>query len=358
MSAIIDLVRPEIRNLRPYRSARFETGLVRLNANETPWRPPGDDSAGGLNHYPEPRPELLTRRLAAHYGVGPESLLVTRGSSEAIDVLIRCFCRAGRDEVVICPPTFGMYEVYAQVQGAAIRAVPLVAEHGFALDVEAIVDGWREGTRLVFVCSPNNPTGNRVPADRLSELAAGIAGRGLVVVDGAYTEFADEDPTTALLAESENIVVLRTLSKAAGLAAVRCGAALGHPVVIDHLNRILPPFSYPTPSQDAALACLDESFAAELRRRIGIVRTERERLAARLAARDDVRRVWRSETNFVLIEAADPKHFVAAAHQGGVLVRDFSWDNWLANAIRITVGTPEQNDQLLAALDGDTMVGP
>jgi len=136
--SVTALVRPEIREMRPYRSAQFEAGLVRLNANENPWRPVGDDSSTGLNWYPEPRPFALSAALAAHYGVPAERLLVTRGSSEAIDVVIRAFCRAGQDEVVICPPTFGMYETYAQIQGAGIRRVPLLRERGYAEIVPVI----------------------------------------------------------------------------------------------------------------------------------------------------------------------------------------------------------------------------
>jgi histidinol-phosphate aminotransferase len=348
--SVIDLVRPEIRNLRPYRSARFEEGLVRLNANETPWRPPGDVSASGLNSYPEPRPETLARRLAEYYGVPREQLLVTRGSSEAIDLLIRCFCAAGRDQILICPPTFGMYEVYAQVQGAKVKSVPLLADQGFELDLGGIQNAWTDTTKMIFVCSPNNPTGNRITDDQLIELCDALQGRGVVIVDAAYVEFADTDPTGMLLGRFDNVIVLRTLSKAAGLAGIRCGAALGPAPVIDMLNRILAPFCYPTPSQDAALASLDKQFHSELTARIETIRRERKRLSIELNNRPDVRQVWPSEANFLLIEAEDPKRFVTAARDGGVLVRDFSWDPWLNNAIRITVGDADQNNQLLRAL--------
>lgn len=352
MNALLDLARPEIRELRPYRSAQFQAGLLRLNANESPWRPAGDRTEAGLNRYPEPRPTRLAAALAGRYGVDPENLLVTRGSSEAIDLLIRCFCRAGRDQVIICPPTFGMYEVYAQVQGAEVVPVPLRRDAGFALDIPAIDAAWSETTKLVFVCSPNNPTGNCMAAADLEALCRLTAGRGLVVIDGAYAEFAATDPTPALREAFEHVVVLRTLSKAAGLAGARCGVALAAPAVIDLLGCILPPFSYPAPAEEAVMTWLggaDDGTAG-----IGRIRAERDRLAEVLDARPEIRRVWPSDANFLLVEADNAGQLVENARRGGVLLRDFSWDPYLANGIRITVGSPEQNARLLAALDGRT----
>jgi histidinol-phosphate aminotransferase len=351
MSAILNLVRPEIRELRPYVAAQFEAGMLRLNANETPWPPPGDHSAEGLNHYPEIRPVRLTRHLADHYGLQPEQLLVTRGSSEAIDLLVRCFCRATQDDIVICPPTFGMYEVYAQLQSAGTIHVPLLKAEGYALDVEAIKRAWSARCKLLFICSPNNPTGNRVPTAQIDELCEFLGGRGLVVVDAAYVEFANEDPTAGLLQRHENVAILRTLSKALGLAGIRCGAVAASPAVIGILGCILPPYSYPTPSQDAALACLDPAFRGELNKRTATLRTERERLATQIGQLPNVTKVWPSEANFLLVETSAPAQLVTAAKSGGVLIRDFSWDPFTKNCLRVTVGNTAQNDQLLAALN-------
>jgi len=346
------LARPEILELRPYRAATYEEGLVRLNANETPWRPPGDESAEGLNHYPEIRPATLTGQLAELYGVDAGQVLVTRGSSEAIDLIIRCFCRPGRDDVLICPPTFGMYEVYAQVQGAGIVSVPLAADNGFAFEVDAVLDVWTERTKLAFVCSPNNPTGTSVPTGELVRLASALRGRGIVVVDGAYLEFADNDPTQELLEACNNIIVLRTLSKALGLAGIRCGAALAAPAVIDLIGCILPPYSYPTPCQNAALACLAPENRSELHDRAKTLREERERVAGTLQDMAGIERVWPSAANFLLVRASEPQQIVAAAKRGGFLIRDFSWDPHTRNCLRITIGSPDQNDRLLEALTG------
>lgn len=347
--SIAGLIRPEIRRLRPYRSAEFEQGLIRLNANETPWRPAGDTTKCGLNRYPEPRPFTLSARLAAHYGVAPEQLLVTRGSSEAIDVLIRGFCRAGQDEILICPPTFGMYEVYAAIQGAGVRSVPLCRERGYCLDVAGLAAAWNERIRLLFVCSPNNPTGNCIADADLERVAEMARGHAVIVIDAAYAEFAEQDPTLRLLAQHDHIVVLRTLSKAMGLAGARCGALLGPPEAMELLSRILPPYGFSTLTVEAVERCLRAENRTEFTQRIATIKTERARVARALAGVPAVIRVWPSEANFLLVETRDAAGLVAAAHAGGVLVRDFSWDPWLPGCIRVTIGDAGQNDQLLRA---------
>ena len=353
MSDIRALVRPEIRSLRPYRAAQYADGLVRLNANETPWRPSGDTSERGLNLYPGIRPDALTATLADFYRVAPEQVLVTRGSSEAIDLLVRCFCRPGQDDIVICPPTFGMYEVYAQIQGAGIVSVPLNTEQGYGLNVPAILAAWTERCKLLFVCSPNNPTGNRVPTDQLIELCAALDGKGLIVIDGAYTEFADEDPTIALLERFDNVAILRTLSKALGLAGTRCGALVAAAPVIELTGCILPPYAYSTPCTDAVVAGMAAHSRDERTECTRLVRSERERMGDRLAALECVQTVWPSEANFLLVRVSRPSAVMAAAKDGGILIRDFSQDPYTEGCLRITIGTPEQNDQLLQALSQD-----
>lgn len=352
MSIALELARPEIRNLRPYRAASYEDGLLRLNANEAPWRPLGDTSAGGLNHYPDVRPDALTQALARHYGLPAGQVLVTRGSSEAIDLLIRCFCRPNRDAIIICPPTFGMYAVYAQIQDADIIEVPLLADSGYALDLDGIAAVVSERTKLLFICSPNNPTGNRITTAQIEAACDALAGNGLVVVDAAYTEFADTDPTGALLEQRDDIVVLRTLSKALGLAGARCGAALAAPAIVDLLGCILPPYAYPTPCAEAALAGLADE--AELGARIDSLRAERTRVAESLQTLPGITEVLPSEANFLLVRATDPAGCVAAAKRGGVLIRDFSWDPATPGCLRITIGNRAQNDQLLEALASET----
>ena len=351
MSSLLDLARPEIKALQGYRAAEYEDGLIRLNANETPWPAPGDDYR--LNRYPEERPLTLTKHLAAHYGIDRERVLVTRGSSDAIDLLIRGFCRAGRDEIVICTPTFGMYRVYADIQGAALREVPLVRDRGFALNHQTLIDGWKPESKLLFLCSPNNPTGNRIPDTELDQLCTALAGRGLVVVDAAYIEFADSDPTNWLLQRHDNVVVLRTLSKAFGLAGIRCGALLAQAEIVDLLERVLPPYAFPTLSLATAQRSLTQAGREELDKRIAMLTTERSRLAGELSQLDAVTRVWPSEANFLLTEFKEPERAVTSARQGGVLIRAFNEKAGLNNCMRITVGDTNQNDQLLASLRDD-----
>ncbi len=348
MSALQELFRPELTSLRPYRAAEYAEGHLRLNANETPWRPTGDESAAGLNRYPEVRPTTLTAKLARHYGVAAERLLVTRGSSEGIELLIRATCRTGLDDILICPPTFGMYSAYAQVQGAGIVEVPLRRDDDFALDLPGIEAAWGERCKLLFLCSPNNPTGNSVPASQISALCELLDGRGLVIVDGAYLEFAARDPSRELLDRYPNLVVLRTLSKALGLAGVRCGATLANPAVIDMLARVLPPYSLSTPCTDAVLAALDEAAARQ--RDIDQLIAERQRVAEALTANPRIERVWPSDANFLLVQAGDAERLVSDARQAGVLIRDFSQSSYTPGCVRITISTRADNDRLLEAI--------
>ena len=350
MTSTLDLLRPEIRQLRPYKAADYVGGFIRLNANENPWRPPGDETRDGLNRYPEPRPAELTERLTAFYGLRPGQLLVTRGSSEAIDVLIRAFCRAGQDNILICPPTFGMYEVYAQIQGAGVQQVPLDRSANYSLPVETILREWLPATKLVFVCSPNNPTGNSVPGAAVHRLCAALAGRGLVVLDAAYQEFAGADPLQELLSRHDNLVVLRTLSKGLGLAGVRCGVLIGKSDLIELLGRVLPPYCFPTTSQEAVLRSLTPTASQELADRRGRILAERQRLMTALPSVPGILLVWPSTANFILVESRDAPALVAKARAAGILLRDFSWDPLLPGCVRITVGSPDENDKLLKAL--------
>jgi histidinol-phosphate aminotransferase len=350
-ASVTELARPEIRQLAPYQAASYAEGLVRLNANETPWPAPGSAATGTLNRYPPEKPDALRAALANYYGTAAEQTLVTRGSSEAIDLLIRCFCRAGQDSIVICPPTFGMYRVYADIQGAGVHEVPLQAEHDYALDTDALVRNWPDDARILFICSPNNPTGNRFPTEEIDLIARLLSGRALVVVDSAYTEFGTEDPTLELLNSREfnNLAVLRTLSKAFGLAGARCGALLGPPDLIRMVGCVMPPYAVAQPVIDAVESCLTADARAEVERRVERLRAERTRLATNLAGVPGVERVYPSEANFLLVKTDDASRFIDAARRGGVLIRDFS--SQLPGCVRITVGDAADNDRLLKSLE-------
>ncbi len=360
MSDLLRLARPELRNLRPYTPGAYDAGFIRLNANESPWRTPGDPTERGLNIYPPPRPLALRDQLADYYGIDPAQMLVTRGSSEAIDVLIRGFCSAGRDRILICPPTFDMYRLYAGIQNAGVLAVPQRkprpgTEEGFALDADAVIAALDETVKIVFVCSPNNPTGQSTPKADVERICEAAAGRALVVIDEAYHEFADDD-FLDFRRRFEHVVLLRTLSKFVSLAGVRCGALLADPALVRFSENVLPPYTFPTPSIELVLEALSQDSLTVSRERVALLKAERRRLADALRDAPDVVRVFPSDANFVLVETRDGDRFRATARKGGILVRTFD-DPLLANCVRITVGRPEDNDRLLQAVAGVERVG-
>lgn len=350
--SVLDLARPELRVLKPYSSARMEAGhaAVMLNANESPYAPFAGDALE-LNRYPDPQPAALLQRLAGAYGVGAEQIFVGRGSDEAIDLLVRAFCRAGRDAVLVSPPTFGMYAVAAGIQDAAVVVVPLQAERDFALDVDALLGAARVNpVKLVFVCTPNNPTGGSVPIEKTAGLASALAGRSLVVVDEAYAEFADTPSATALLAGHPNLVVLRTLSKAYGLAGARLGVLIASAEIIGLVRRIMAPYPLPTPCLAAALAAFTPEASAARAEHLAATRAERERLSAALRAHPAVRHVWPSDANFIAFRVDDAKAVWRQLLDRGVIVRDVSHYLGLADCLRVSVGTRAENEAFLAAL--------
>ena len=350
MSWLSDIARPAIRALKPYEHAGWEPGLVRLHANELPWRNETDRSVEGLNRYPEPHPFALSERLGALYGVPGEQVLATRGGDEAIDLLTRCWCSEGQHDVIITPPTFGMYGVCARVQGAGVIAVPLVRERGFALDVAALRAALSPRVRLVYLCSPNNPTGNSMDRATVLALARELEGHALLVVDEAYVEFSTQPSLVADLAGHPALVLLRTLSKAHGLAGARCGALLAQPEVVALLRKVIQPYAVTQLTIEAVFSALAPGPLARSRERIASVLAERTRLATALAALPAVARVWPSDANFLLVEFADAGAALARSHAAGLLVRDFRTAPTLGSALRITIGTREQNDRLLESL--------
>lgn len=352
--SVLELARPEIRAMQPYSSARMEAsgGQVLLNANESAWAPAGDDGLG-CNRYPEPQPAALVDTLAALYGVRREQLLVGRGSDEAIDLLVRAFCRAGEDAILIQPPTFGMYAVCARIQNAGVIEVPLADD--FRLDVDAVLAAVTPAVKLVFVCTPNNPSGQGVPRASIERLLQALAGRALLVVDEAYVEFADQGDSQGasiadLLDRYEHLAVLRTLSKAWALAGARIGSLLAHAEVITLLRRIMPPYPLPLPCVAAALAAFSAAGQDEARRHIASVRAQRERMRAALAALPGVRAVLPSQANFLAVRFNHAGAVQQKLLAAGIVVRDVRRYPNLADALRITIGTPQENARVLAVL--------
>jgi histidinol-phosphate aminotransferase len=349
MSSVLDLARPELRAIAPYVPGAYEPGCIRLNANESPWRAPGDTTERGLNVYPPPRPTLLQEKLAAYYGIDRRQILVTRGSSEAIDVLIRGFCTAGRDKILVCPPTFDMYRLYASIQNAGIVRVPLLADREFALDVDGVLAALEPSVKIVFICSPNNPTGQSMARADVERICRETAGRALVVIDEAYHEFATHGDFLELRNRYEHVVLLRTLSKFVSLAGVRCGLVVAAPELVEFLQVVLPPYTFPTPSIELVAQALSQDSLRVSEERVELLKRERERLSTALRELPDVVRVYPSDANFILVKVRDGRAFREAARRANILVRTFE-DPLVADCVRITIGRPADNDLLLAAV--------
>lgn len=349
----LDWVRPDLRDFAGYSSARRAAleGRIWLNANESPWPNPADAKAH-CQRYPQPQPEALRQALARLYEVDAARLLIGRGSDEAIDLLVRALCRPGRDAVVIAPPVFGMYAVAARLQGAPLVEVPLRdGAQGFMPDLDAMAAAAeRESARVVFLCSPGNPTGEAIALDAIAALATRLAEQALVVVDEAYGEFSAIASATCLLDAHPNLAVLRTLSKAHALAAARIGTLVADPRLITVLRACQAPYPLPTPCVEMALAALTPEALQQVRRRTEQLCAERERLATALAGLPGVRRVYPSQGNFLLLrlDAAQRawEHLLAA----GIVVRDQRAAPQLGDALRISIGSPQENDAVIAAL--------
>ena len=353
MSTASRLLRADLRDFAGYKSARTAAvqGAVWLNANESPQASVADP-AGVLRRYPDPQPAALRGALARLYGVPADALLVTRGSDEGIDLLLRAFCEPGRGAIVIAPPVFGMYAVCARLHGARVVEVPaLDAGDAWRSDLAAMAAAAEStAASLVFVCNPGNPTGEAVPTQAIAALAARLAGRALVVVDGAYAEFADAATDPALLDAHDNLVLLRTLSKAHALAAARIGSVIAAPEVIRLLQRCQAPYPLAQPAADAALAALAPAALARVAEGVAQVRAERTRLRAALHGVPGVRRVYPSQGNFLLVRFDDPQAAYDVLLAAGVVVRDMRAAPGLGDALRISIGTPAQDDAVLAAL--------
>ncbi|HEX8482254.1 MAG TPA: histidinol dehydrogenase [Allosphingosinicella sp.] len=346
------LARPEIPALPEVDIAAnaneaFGSDAIKLDANENPYAPLAQGAlAAGLNRYPEPQPARLRKAMAALYGVAPECLVLTRGADDAIDILVRTFCRAGVDSVAICTPTFSAYAQFARLQGARVVEIPLGPDFDF--DPETFIEAARgePDLKLAFVCAPNNPTGNLVPLSAIDALCAALPDT-IVVIDEAYIEFSEQESAAGRAATNENVVVLRTLSKAYGLAGARVGCAIAHPDTIALLTRALPPYPLPSLSIEAAVSALSPSRRNVHRERIARIKADRERLAALLAESPAVRSVRSGGGNFLFLEVEDPEGLAAKLASLGIRVR--FRPNAAPGGVRLTIGTDSENEAALAA---------
>jgi histidinol-phosphate aminotransferase/imidazoleglycerol-phosphate dehydratase/histidinol-phosphatase len=353
MSWLEELIRPELHSLVPYRSARDEGGgvtpAIAIDANEFPW-PPFSPAAAQWksNRYPQPQPRELVGRLAEIWNVERDSILLCRGSDEGIDTLLRLFCRAGRDQIIICPPTYGMYSVAAAIQGAGILEVPLTDD--WQLDVSAILEACTPAIKLIFIPSPNAPMGHLMARADILTLCMARAGRSLIVVDEAYVEFTSS-PQGLLpeLARCPNLVILRTLSKAHALAGERIGAVIAAPSVIENLRKILAPYPLAQSSIGVALDALGPNGLIQNAQRRRVIISERTRMAELLPASPWIESVFPSVANFLLVRTNNSGKLIRHLRQFGILARDRS--GYVSDSVRLSIGTPEENDLVLRALD-------
>lgn len=336
MRPLAELVRPNIRTLAPYSTARDEYGGQRidvwLDANESPYD-------NGVNRYPDPRQQRLREVLAARKGVATDRIFIGSGSDEAIDLAYRIFCRPGIDNAVSIAPTYGMYRVAAAVNDVELREVPLGDD--FSLPVERLLAAADERSKLLWLCSPNNPTGNAFPDREIEELLRRFD--GVVVLDEAYIDFAEGRGFLPRIDEFPNLIVLQTLSKAWGMAGLRLGLAFASERIAALFGQVKYPYNINTFTQQTAAECLRRDIAAQ----IAQIREERGRLAAALAGCGCIERVYPSQANFLLVKTADPDRLYGELIAAGVIVRNRTRITGCEGCLRITVGTPAENGRML-----------
>ncbi|HEY4325791.1 MAG TPA: histidinol-phosphate transaminase [Mucilaginibacter sp.] len=344
MFSIEVLLRKNIKNLTPYSSARDEyqgEASVFLDANENAF---GSPLAQRFNRYPDPLQAEVKKRLSEIKGVPVRNIFLGNGSDEAIDILFRSFCNPGVDNVILVPPTYGMYKVSANINDIAIKNVPLTAD--FQLNLDGIAEAIDDHTKLIFICSPNNPTGNSIDRADVETLLANF--NGIVVVDEAYINFSRQKTFIQELTEYANLVVLQTLSKAWGLAGLRVGMAFASEEIIEVMNKVKPPYNVNEASQQLALQAL--ANIDQVNNWIKETLAQRDKLVLGLKDFDFVLDIYPSDANFILVKTTDPKAIYNFLVQKGIIVRDRSKVELCEGCLRMTVGTPDENTLLLKTL--------
>ncbi len=343
-----NILRPNIKKLVPYSSARSEfegKASIYLDANENSI---GSVLGENYNRYPDPLQKKLKQAIGKIKGVAPENIFIGNGSDEPIDLLMRAFCEPGKDNVLLFPPTYGMYEVAANINNVAIKTVVLTED--FQLNVDATLKAIDRNSKLLFVCSPNNPTGNVMKGEDIEALLKNFS--GIVVLDEAYIDFSDNPMWLKNLLLHPNLVILQTFSKAWGMAALRVGMAFASTAIIDILNKIKAPYNMNEATQQLALQALTrENMVKESS---ATILKERASLMDALKKFSFVKKIFPSDSNFVLVRVANADALYAFLVSKGIVVRNRSRQPQCDNCLRITVGTPAENIQLLDALKSYT----
>ncbi len=332
---IVQLVRPMVREIAPYQSARdefedFEAQKIFLDANENPYNT-------DANRYPDPFQRQLKRVLANVKGVEADQILLGNGSDEVLDLIFRTFCEPGEDEVILLPPTYGMYAVLAQLNN--VKAVNVPLDQNFELDIAGIMSSVNHKTKVIFVCSPNNPTGNAIPQGQIKSLLDQFS--GLVVVDEAYIDFSTTGTAIELMNDYPKLMVCQTFSKAYGLAGIRLGIGFAQPEIIDFFNKIKPPYNVNVLSQKKALESLNDPLVVV--RQVQELIGERQKMEKELLALGFVKKIYPSDANFLLVGVDDAKKRYEQFLEQDIVVRNRSSLLGCENTLRVTVGTPQEN---------------
>ncbi len=338
------LIRENIRRMKPYASARSEfDGManVFLDANENSL---GSASNKLYNRYPDPLQKKLRQKIAVLKRLDPSQIFLGNGSDEPIDLLIRACCDPGQHNIIIMPPTYGMYEVAAAINNVHIYKVPLTTS--FEIDTKKVLDSVDEQTRIIFICSPNNPTGNLMDRKSVKEILNAFS--GLVVVDEAYIDFSSGNSFLPALKDFPNLIVLQTFSKAWGLAALRLGMALASEEIINLLNKIKPPYNINNATAELVCDALDDRLF--INKSVSLINIERSRLTRLLSTVDEVEKIFESDANFLLVKVKQADALYQYLIGLGIIVRNRSNELHCSGCLRITVGTVEENDQLINAI--------
>lgn len=339
---IKELIRENIKSLQPYSSARDEfkeisSAFIFMDANENPFE-------SGLNRYPDPQQNLVKEALSKIKGVSKEQILLGNGSDEVLDLIFRVFCEPKEDQVIVLPPTYGMYEVLAKMNDIKLITIPLL--DNFQPNIKEVVKVQNTNTKVLFLCSPNNPTANSFDANTIETLLKEFS--GIVVIDEAYIDFSDEDSWLARLDEFPNLIVTQTLSKAYGLAGIRLGICYASQEIISILNKIKPPYNVNQLTQDFALKALLNRD--EVNNQIKAITSERNQLIKDLKKLDIVDKVYASDANFLLVKVDDANLRYEQLLNNGIVVRNRSNQMLCENCLRFTIGTKDDNEKLITTL--------
>ncbi|MGI8494695.1 MAG: histidinol-phosphate transaminase [Pyrinomonadaceae bacterium] len=344
MFVLENLVRENIKRLVPYSSARKEfKGAARifLDANENSF---GSPLERNYNRYPDPLQTEIKEKIAKWNDVKTDEIFIGNGSDEAIDLLFRIFCEPKKDNVLICPPTYGMYEVSAEINDVGIKRAFLTED--FALDFEAMRRETDESTKLLFICSPNNPTANAFSRENILKLAKDF--HGIIVADEAYVHFSSEKSLVSEINNFPNLVVMQTFSKAWGLAGLRVGLAFANETIIALFNKVKPPYNVSQIAQEAILDALENRLT--VKKVIDEIIAEREKLVENLSKLEIVLKIYPTDANFVLVKTVDAEMIYKVLLNEKIVVRNRNNVELCAGCLRITIGTPGENESLLKAL--------